>query len=104
MESIVTVIKEEDILKVTIKGKLDAVKAPELMDEFKRYMNQGIGKIVFYGENMEYMSSAGLRTLIFAKQKLGSNVDVYLIKPQEAVLEVINMSGLDSFLKIADTF
>jgi anti-anti-sigma factor len=104
MESIVTVVKEEAILKVNIKGKLDAVKAPELMDEFKKYMNQGIDKIVFYGEHMEYMSSAGLRTLIFAKQKLGSNVEVYLIKPQEAVLEVINMSGLDSFLKIADTF
>lgn len=104
MESEVKVVREEDMLKVTINGKLDAVKAPELMDAFKSYMNQGIGKIVFYAEQMEYMSSAGLRTLIFAKQKLGTEVEVYLIKPQEAVLEVINMSGLDHFLKIADTF
>jgi anti-anti-sigma factor len=93
-----------EITKVILSGKLDAVNAPVLMEELKSLIGQNVKKIVFYANELEYISSAGLRTIIFAKQKLGSDVEVYMIRAQEAVSDVIKMSGLDNFLYLQDSF
>ena len=93
-----------EITKVILSGKLDAVNAPVLMEELKSLIGQNVKKIVFYAKDLEYISSAGLRTIIFAKQKLGSDVEVYMISAQEAVSDVIKMSGLDNFLYLQDSF
>jgi anti-anti-sigma factor len=39
------------------------------------------------------MASAGLRSLIFAKQKMGASVDIYLIGVQDPVRETLEMTG-----------
>lgn len=93
-----------EITKVILTGKLDAVNAPTLMEELKGLIGQNVKKIVFYANNLEYISSAGLRTIIFAKQKLGTDVEVHMIGAQEAVSDVIKMSGLDNFLYLQDSF
>jgi anti-anti-sigma factor len=102
MDSIVKVEVAGKTVNITLEGKLDAVKAPELMDEFKKLIGTEIEKIVFYTSELEYISSAGLRTIIFAKQKIGMEAEVFFVGAQEAVLEVIQMSGLDNFLTITD--
>ena len=102
MESTMNIELNGSVLNVTLGGKLDAVKAPELMEELKKMMGTKIEKIVFYTSELEYISSAGLRTIIFAKQKIGMDADIYFVGAQEAVLDVINMSGLDNFLTIVD--
>lgn len=102
MESIIKLELVGKTVNITLEGKLDAVKAPELMDEFKKLIGTEIEKIVFYASELEYISSAGLRTIIFAKQKIGMEADVFFVGAQEAVLEVIQMSGLDNFLTITD--
>lgn len=93
-----------EITKVILSGKLDAVNAPVLMEELKSLIGQNVKKMVFYADDLEYISSAGLRTIIFAKQKLGTDVEVYMIGAQESVSDVIKMSGLDNFLYLQDSF
>lgn len=90
--------------KVKLSGKLDAVNAPVLMEELRSLAGQNVKNIVFYAESLEYISSAGLRTIIFAKQKLGKDIEVYMIGAQEAVSDVIKMSGLDNFLYLQDSY
>ena len=104
MESSITVNVDADTATLTLTGKLEATNAPHLMEELKQLMGKGINKVVFQAEQLSYISSAGLRTIIFAKQKIGSHVDVYLIGAQDAVLEVVKMSGLETYLEIQDTF
>jgi anti-anti-sigma factor len=102
MESTINLELNGSILKITLTGKLDAVKAPELMEELKNISGTSIEKIIFYVKDLEYISSAGLRTIIFSKQRLGADSDIYFVGAQEAVLDVINMSGLDNFLIITN--
>jgi anti-anti-sigma factor len=50
------------------------------------------------------MSSAGLRVLIFAKQKLGTAASLILVRPQEQLLETLRMTGLIFSVSIVDQY
>ena len=55
-------------------------------------------------KDLEYISSAGLRVIIFAKQKIGEDTEVILVNVQDSVLDVIKMSGLDNIMTFTDSF
>ena len=90
--------------KITLTGRLDASSAPALQEELKKLIGQKINKLVFFANDLEYISSAGLRVIIFAKQKIGADAKVYFIGGQDAVVSVIKMSGLDNFMDIQPVF
>jgi len=100
----VTVTCAGGCAKVVLSGKLDAVSAPGLQEELKKLIGQPIEKLVFYANDLEYISSAGLRVIIFAKQKINVEAKVYFIGGQDAVVNVLKMSGLDTFMSIQPTF
>ena len=102
MESNYTVAYKEGVIRVELAGRLDAVNAPALQEELKQLAGKPVSKILFCAKDLEYVSSAGLRALIFAKQKIGVDAHAFLIAPQEGVLNVIKMSGLDNFMEIKD--
>ncbi|MDD4941584.1 MAG: STAS domain-containing protein [Candidatus Omnitrophica bacterium] len=104
MESKYTCSCANEILKVELCGRLDATNAEGLQAELKKFMGQKIAELVFMAKELEYISSAGLRVIIFAKQKIGVDAQVLLIGAPDAILNVIKMSGLDNFLTVADTY
>lgn len=104
MESRFSVTCEEGVASIELCGRLDATNAPAFQEELKRLMGQELSRLVFYAKDLEYMSSAGLRTIIFAKQKIGRASTVYLIGAQEAVQNVVKMSGLDTFMVLQDAY
>ena len=88
---------------VVLTGRVDAAAAPELLEELKKLIGKGLAKAVFDCAKLDYISSAGLRAIIFAKQKIGANVEVYIVGASEDIQSVIKMTGFESFLKIQDT-
>ena len=102
MESKYCVTCSEGTAKIELVGRLDATNAPALQDELKKLVGQNVSNLVFYAKDLEYISSAGLRAIIFAKQKIGVDVQVYLIGAQSTVINVVKMSGLDTFMTIQD--
>ena len=94
---------ENETARFTLTGRLDTINAPELTEQLKSLVGRPIKKVVFMAKDLEYISSAGLRAMVFAKQKIGSDTQVYLIQPQQAVLDVVTMTGFDSFLLIQDS-
>ena len=65
-----------EVSKVKLHGHIDASIAPALMDELKPLIAQKdkVKKLVFYADELEYIASAGIRSVVFAKQKLGGKV------------------------------
>ena len=104
MESSFSVKLEDKTVVINLEGRLDTTNAPLLSEEVGKLIGQPISRIVFMMKNLEYISSAGLRVIVFAKQKLGVDTKVFVIAPQPDVLDVIKMTGFDSFLTIQDSY
>lgn len=84
---------------ITLKGKLDYATAGNLMDELRTLENTGVKRIDFECAALEFISSAGIRAMVYAKQKIDrtAQVDVYLHQASEEVQGVFEMSGLKDY-------
>ena len=67
-----SLLVENRIAKITLNGELDAASAGGFRDRIAEAAGQNPRALVLMMENLDYMASAGLRTLIFAKQKMGA--------------------------------
>lgn len=95
---------QDKVVKVTLSGKLDANNSPALSEELVKLKGKEITDIVFLANGLEYISSAGIRVIVFTKQKIGEEAKVYFIGASETVLDVIKMTGLANFMIFQDSY
>jgi anti-anti-sigma factor len=81
------------IAKITLSGELDASSAPEFKSEIEKVAAQKPRRLVLMLAGLDYMASAGLRVLIFAKQKLQGMGDIYVVGAQPGIVETLEMTG-----------
>lgn len=93
-----------NVAKITMQGELDASTAPQLKTKLEEAAAQEPKRLVLIMEDLEYMASAGLRMLIFAKQKMGNGVDIYMVGTQEMVLDTIKKTGFDKSVFLLDRY
>lgn len=89
---------------ITLAGSLDASSAPRFKEIIEEAAVQSPSRLVLLMENLEFMASAGLRVLIFAKQKMGAEVDIYVVGSQGPVLGTLTMSGFHHSVYIQETY
>jgi anti-anti-sigma factor len=53
---------------------------------------------------LSYMASAGLRALIFAKQKMGTSVEIILAGLQDTVRETLELTGFHHSVTLVATY
>ena len=92
------------VAKVTLEGELDASVAGEFREAIEQAAASNPQRLVLYMDGLVFMASAGLRVLIYAKQKMGPSVDIYLIGCQQQVLNTLQMSGFHHSVYIQDTY
>jgi anti-sigma B factor antagonist len=86
---------------VTVSGRVDSSSAPELDQALKDLTGAGRSSLVLDLSQVDYMSSAGLRSLVSALRdckKQGG--DVRLATPSARVSDVLNLAGLDSIFQV----
>jgi len=95
---------ENGIAKITLSGRLDASVAQAFREGVEQAAKEKAKKLVLYVQNLEYMASAGLRVLVFARQKMGSGVEIFVVAPQAIVKETIEVSGFHQAVSMVDTY
>jgi anti-anti-sigma factor len=81
------------IARINMSGELDASSAPEFKAEVETVAAEKPRRLVLMVEGLEYMASAGLRVLIFARQKMGSGTDIYIVGAQPPIVDTLEMTG-----------
>jgi anti-anti-sigma factor len=92
------------IARFTLAGELDASVAPEFKAAIEAVADQNPRRLVLMMKDLDYMASAGLRVLIFAKQKLGRGVDIYIVGAKPGVAETLRMTGFQYSVELVDDY
>jgi anti-sigma B factor antagonist len=86
-----------------VTGTVDSLTAPDLLTAFEQEIDAGSDRMVVDLSGVDYMSSAGLRSLLGAVKKARSaGGDLRLAAPQPNVFRVLDMSGFTGILKCFD--
>ncbi len=93
-------VTDKGIAKITLIGELDASSAPVFKAEVDKMSTDSVKRLVLLMKELSYIASAGIRVLVFAKQKMGATVDIYVVAPQDQILETFEMTGLNNSLVI----
>ncbi|WP_248962186.1 STAS domain-containing protein [Sphaerisporangium perillae] len=86
---------------IHLAGELDASTAPDFHEAIDDAVATGAGRLVIDASELTYIASAGLRALVFARQKVAEDVVIAITGVTEPVLKVIRMAGLDHGFAIA---
>ena len=84
---------EEKTVVLQLEGRLDTTTAPELEAVVKEAL-PGLTELILDLEALEYISSAGLRVLLFAENYLeNQNANLKIIHINEYIREVFELVG-----------
>ncbi|MFJ6654800.1 STAS domain-containing protein [Streptomyces sp. NPDC091377] len=83
-------------------GELDASSAGQFHDAIDRAAAAGAVELVISAAQLSYLSSAGLRSLVFARQKMGDGVRIAVVGAPEPVSRTIRLAGFDHSIDLVD--
>jgi len=96
----ITTNRKETHSIIHAAGRIDAVTCDELEESLMKLLDQGETNIILSLENIEYISSAGLRVLVVIAKQLYDDGNFCLCNASENVLEIIEMAGFNVFMTI----
>ena len=96
----ITVNKNDGELTIALEGRLDTLTAPDLEEKLDEVLD-GIEKLTFDFEKLEYISSAGLRVLAGAMEIMEEQGGKMVVKNVcSDVLDVFEVTGFIEDLTI----
>lgn len=96
--------KQDEVSVFQLHGRLDSNTSPELEKKLAGAMESGARQMVLDFENLDYISSAGLRIILKTTKDLKRTEGALILcAMQDYVKEVFEIAGFDSFLPIVAT-
>ena len=86
-----------NVANLKVEGRLDTITAPELDKKINELDAKGI---VLDFENLEYISSAGLRVLLSSHKKFVKLNGMKVTNVKSEVMEIFEMTGFADILDI----
>jgi anti-sigma B factor antagonist/stage II sporulation protein AA (anti-sigma F factor antagonist) len=102
LEIAVEEIDKKVVIRLT--GRLDAATTPLLERRVDALLEEGKVKILVDFENVDYLSSAGMRLLLAATKKCKAKKGSFaLFGATDEAMEIIKMAGFDKILLLFRT-
>jgi anti-anti-sigma factor len=90
--------------KITLSGELDASVAEQFKTTVEEAAIHNPRNLVLFLNDLQFMASAGLRVLVFAKQKMGKDVSMYVIGAHGPVLNTLQVSGFHQAVHLQNSY
>ncbi|WP_438292943.1 anti-sigma factor antagonist [Streptomyces sp. HUAS TT7] len=90
------------VATIELKGELDAGTAPRFHETITDAAEAGSVELVIRAEQLTYLSSAGLRSLVFARQHMGDGIRIAVVGAAESVARTIRLAGFDHSIDLVD--
>ena len=90
---------ENDKAVFMLEGRLDTNTSIELEDSIKESV-EGLNELTLDIENLEYISSAGLRVLLSAQKIMSKQGEMKVIHVNETIMEIFEVTGFSEILTI----
>ena len=92
--------KDGNKLTVTLSGRLDTTTAPQLEETLASALD-GVTDLVFDFNQIQYISSAGLRILLNTQKKISAaGGSMKLVGVNDVVREVFEVTGFINILSV----
>jgi stage II sporulation protein AA (anti-sigma F factor antagonist) len=93
-----------NILLIALEGQINGSNATELEKNLLAYVEKGERRIVLDFSRVDYISSAGLRVVLFLAKHLSGNAGTLVLYGlQKNVFEIFDMCGFIEILTVVDT-
>jgi len=91
--------KEKNMKIISLEGKMDAISAPEFEDQMGEWLEQGETSFIINLGEVNYMSSAGLRSILIVAKKLKEqDGKLIFVNLREEVQKIFRISGFSSMI------
>lgn len=92
------------ITLITVSGRIDHETSPELEQTLDKLVEDGHYNLVIDFENVEYISSRGLRALLAARKAVRrwNRGDIKLAHPQDYIRETFDLVGFTQLFEMYD--
>lgn len=94
-------IFQNEKLVVNVAGRLDTTTAPELEASLNESMDVA-NELVLKLDNLEYISSAGLRVLLAAQKVMNKKQGMKVTGVNEVIMEIFEVTGFSDILTIVE--
>ena len=96
--------RQDGVCILSLAGRLDANASAGFQEKVSQIIEDGTNNLVLVCENLDYISSAGLRVVLIAiKQVKQTEGKIVLCSLQQYIREVFEVAKFDAFLPIVDT-
>lgn len=95
---------KNDVAVITMSGELDGASAPTLKTDVEKAAAATPKRLVLDMTDLEFMASAGLRMIVFSKQKMGEAVDLYIAGAPEMVVDTLEKAGFHHSVILVDQY
>lgn len=80
---------------IEVAGRIDSSTASQFDDAVMSIIEAGQNNVIIDMAEVEFLSSAGLRTLVSARKAVQPSGAILLARPSQRVVDTLEIAGLD---------
>lgn len=94
--------QEGSTLYISLEYELTVFNSPALQDELEKWLSSDIREIVFDASNLVYISSSGIRVILYVKKYLSIPPQVVFKNCAKEIREIFDIAGVSNFVSYVD--